>query len=632
MSTDSGAGKLATPRRTTPMQALSGLFRTPTRFRTPTAVSHRNKRTRARTSSLSSSSSPSTPSLPAVVLQTYSVSTDSIVLTALPSVPFCCHEDLLTMTRAQLEAVVRALNARLPRRMRIGPEDDFWNDTGEYDDDDDDGVSRMSEAELKRRVEEMVGIRPVVGKNRVSRLGLGLGARTGVPPAPKAVRTRNAAWKPYQKTPWEMEMDAGGDMSDDSSIMIEDALLASSPLASRTNFSLHVRSRNNNTLPRLAILREENEGGESKEDDSEDNEPPPSKRQRVSSASVTRHSEGGSQIVQEVRKSRLIENMDLSGSPLLARDDDASSRNFAEHDERATTTTINSNSAMKTPEEGVQAPAQRRRSTRIKEIALKRAPSVDTGNKVAANARNSKSTFLRSRTSLRRSSSNVSTSLEGADPGKDSATPRELTIRLPFTSTPPHQKTDSSIWFAPRILRSHSQHLQSSSLPMKTKSSLGRSQSERYPRPSDLAFVTINRPRYNFTRRKSKDTKGDQALHPSMSISPAHDARQSLQGIQTDTEHEHEKENNDNPKVVTRSSPVGNLYAVPFALCSILAPRSRAPSTSTITSTRGNGGDSPARMTLKEGIAPTEITGSVANDGAAERVWEALGRMVVDSL
>ncbi|KAI9457157.1 hypothetical protein HD554DRAFT_2004082, partial [Boletus coccyginus] len=54
-----------------------------------------------------------------VVLQTYSVSTDSIVLTALPSVPFCCHEDLLTMSRAQLEAVVRALNARLPRRMRI---------------------------------------------------------------------------------------------------------------------------------------------------------------------------------------------------------------------------------------------------------------------------------------------------------------------------------------------------------------------------------------------------------------------------------------------------------------------------------------------------------------------------------
>ncbi|KIJ16026.1 hypothetical protein PAXINDRAFT_36206, partial [Paxillus involutus ATCC 200175] len=65
---------------------------------------------------------PSTPDnslLHPVVLQTYSVSTDSIVLTALSTVPFCCHEDLLTMSRAQLEGVVRALNERLPRRMRI---------------------------------------------------------------------------------------------------------------------------------------------------------------------------------------------------------------------------------------------------------------------------------------------------------------------------------------------------------------------------------------------------------------------------------------------------------------------------------------------------------------------------------
>ncbi|KIJ60869.1 hypothetical protein HYDPIDRAFT_72301, partial [Hydnomerulius pinastri MD-312] len=59
------------------------------------------------------------PPLPAVVLQTYSVSTDSIILTALPTMPFCCHEDLLTMSRGQLVGVVRALNEWLPRRMRI---------------------------------------------------------------------------------------------------------------------------------------------------------------------------------------------------------------------------------------------------------------------------------------------------------------------------------------------------------------------------------------------------------------------------------------------------------------------------------------------------------------------------------
>ncbi|KAL4063893.1 hypothetical protein J3A83DRAFT_4081572, partial [Scleroderma citrinum] len=56
---------------------------------------------------------------PTVILQTYSASTDGIVLSAFPSAPFCCHEDLLTMPREQLEAVVRALNEKLPRRMQI---------------------------------------------------------------------------------------------------------------------------------------------------------------------------------------------------------------------------------------------------------------------------------------------------------------------------------------------------------------------------------------------------------------------------------------------------------------------------------------------------------------------------------
>ncbi|KAI6040490.1 hypothetical protein EDC04DRAFT_2509074, partial [Pisolithus marmoratus] len=55
-----------------------------------------------------------------VVLQTYSASTEGIVLTTLPTAPFCCHEDLLTMPREKLEDVVRALNERLPRRMQIG--------------------------------------------------------------------------------------------------------------------------------------------------------------------------------------------------------------------------------------------------------------------------------------------------------------------------------------------------------------------------------------------------------------------------------------------------------------------------------------------------------------------------------
>lgn len=541
------------------------------------------------------------------------------------------------MSRAQLEAVVRALNARLPRRMRICPEDDFWqNDSQDRNgecDDDDDGLSRMSEAEMKRRVEELVGIRPVVGKNRVSRSGLGLGTRAGVPPAPKAVRTRNMAWRPDEKTPWEMEVDE--DQSDDLSIN----LMGSSPLASRTMSGLHVRDRNN-TLPRLAILEEENEGVESKADDAEDNEVRPSKRQRVSLGSVTRDPERGSQVVQEVRESRLIENMELSASPLLAGDDDASSEKSTEREGTVVVTTTNPEFTTKTAKEGGKAPLQRRRSARIKRLSLKRASVVDARKK--SDASDSRSSFLRSKiTSSRRSSTNTSLSLEGSNIGRDSSTPREFTIRLPFTSTPLQQKSDSSAWSAPRILRSHSQRLLDSNQSTKTKSSLGRSQSERHPRAPDLSFVTIGRPRYRFAQRKSKGTaatKESQAFHPSMSTSLEHDTCHPPQGIQDGTDqsngkHECEKENDD-PKVATRASAMGNLHTFPSAICTLLVSRSRAPSTSTVASARGNCGNSPARMMVQEVIAPTAITDSVVSGsgGATERVWEALERMAVDSV
>ncbi|KAI9457155.1 hypothetical protein HD554DRAFT_1784158 [Boletus coccyginus] len=217
--------------------------------------------------------------------------------------------------------------------------------------------------------------------------------------------------------------------------------------------------------------------------------------------------------------------MDLSWSPLLARDDDTSSDNFTEleSDERVVPTTMEPDCAAKTSEEGAQAPLQRGRSARIKEITLKSRdrPTSDT------------------------------------ERDSSSGTPREFTLRLPFTSTPPHQKPDSFARSPRRILRSHSQRLLNSGQPTKTNASLGRSQSERYPRASDLAFVTINRPRYHFMQHKSKGTKvvkGDEAFYPPMSpSSPAHGACQPQQGIQIGTEysdgkHESEKENGD-PKV-----------------------------------------------------------------------------------
>lgn len=549
------------------------------------------------------------------------------------------------MSRTQLEGVVRALNARLPRRMQIGPEADFWqNDVrgpaGECDDGD--GLSRMSEAEMKRRIEELVGIRTVVGKNRVSKVGLGLDRRARVPPAPKAVRTRNAAWRPYEKTPWEMELDGVGDQADNWNSMIEEALVGSSPLAGRTKSGSYSRGRSC-TLSLLPILQEENEGGESKDDNSEGGEDRPSKRQRVSFGSVAEQLEQGSQVNQELGGSRLIENMDVSGSPLLDREDNASSNNFAKSDGRAATITSSPVSGA-TREEEVQAVLHRRRSTRIKEIGLRRASSIDIGKKTMLGAGGLKSSILRSKSfSSRRTQSNGSTLLEEPNARGNPNAPREFAIRLPFTSTPLSLKSDPPAWSAPRILRSHSQRLLKSRQSTKTKASLERSRSERYPRASDMAFVTIDRPRYRFTQRESSGmevARRDQDSPSSMDASSARAAGQSgpQERVQIGTErsngkHEHE---NEDPNGVSKNSAISDLQTgvgvFPSAFCGFLPSRSRAPSTSTVASTRSNGCDSPARMTARGGAIPTEAQISAFGDGATDCVWEALERMAVDSL
>ncbi|KAE9396908.1 hypothetical protein BT96DRAFT_764832, partial [Gymnopus androsaceus JB14] len=58
-----------------------------------------------------------------VALQTPDETHNAIVITALEEVPFCCHEDLLTMSRDQLVAVAASLNKKLPKVMRIDVSD-----------------------------------------------------------------------------------------------------------------------------------------------------------------------------------------------------------------------------------------------------------------------------------------------------------------------------------------------------------------------------------------------------------------------------------------------------------------------------------------------------------------------------
>ncbi|KAL1743341.1 hypothetical protein HDZ31DRAFT_74932 [Schizophyllum fasciatum] len=54
-----------------------------------------------------------------LALQTNDTDADAVVVTSLDAPPFCCHEDLLTMTPAELAQVADSLNARLPIALRI---------------------------------------------------------------------------------------------------------------------------------------------------------------------------------------------------------------------------------------------------------------------------------------------------------------------------------------------------------------------------------------------------------------------------------------------------------------------------------------------------------------------------------
>ncbi|KAI0764745.1 hypothetical protein C8Q74DRAFT_1168590, partial [Fomes fomentarius] len=57
--------------------------------------------------------------LACVALQNEDTTEDAIVITALDVIPFCCHADLVTMSRPQLLVVADTMNAKLPLAMQI---------------------------------------------------------------------------------------------------------------------------------------------------------------------------------------------------------------------------------------------------------------------------------------------------------------------------------------------------------------------------------------------------------------------------------------------------------------------------------------------------------------------------------
>jgi hypothetical protein len=90
-----------------------------------------------------------------IALQNEDQADDIVVITKLDTVPFCCHEGLLAMSRDQLVAVAQSLNAKLPAAMQI--------DVSTY----------LPDIFIRHSVEHIVGL------------------RRSVPPAPKAIKVQS---------------------------------------------------------------------------------------------------------------------------------------------------------------------------------------------------------------------------------------------------------------------------------------------------------------------------------------------------------------------------------------------------------------------------------------------------------
>ncbi|KAJ8514489.1 hypothetical protein ONZ45_g7982 [Pleurotus djamor] len=90
-----------------------------------------------------------------IALQYEDQSEDAIVITTLDGAPFCCHEDLVTMSRPQLLEVANTLNAKLPRTLKVSTD------------------SNQSDRFIRKQIEYAVGITqraPNAPKSRRTRI------------------------------------------------------------------------------------------------------------------------------------------------------------------------------------------------------------------------------------------------------------------------------------------------------------------------------------------------------------------------------------------------------------------------------------------------------------------------------
>jgi len=74
-----------------------------------------------------------------VAIQNEDRNEDVVIVTTLDEIPFCCHADLLTMNRDQLQVVIQSLNAKLPSALQID--------------------AQGTDAQIRNKIEVIVGLR-----------------------------------------------------------------------------------------------------------------------------------------------------------------------------------------------------------------------------------------------------------------------------------------------------------------------------------------------------------------------------------------------------------------------------------------------------------------------------------------
>lgn len=501
------------------------------------------------------------------------------------------------MSREQLLGVVRSLNEKLPRSMRIGAEEEELE--GDADDYMEESILPLSDAQLRRRIEELVGIRKAGGSS--------VALARVVPPAPKAVRTRDMEWRVEERPPWEIVVDDEEGDADTRGTLLggaEHGVIASSPLSMRARTYSHLRGRRV-TLTRLSALQEENEQGGQGEDE-EEGAGRAAKRRRVSAESQETEitpsfiaSRNQSRRVPTAQGSHLLEDLEASASILLEFDSESTTKpttitgSEVETCRRETAITDAHLPCPIVCDQPTGNNHRRKRSARIQQNVLKRAATVHTGGQVVGAAHKHPS-FSRTRTKS-------CMSYRPRAKAREAVQDDDSTIRRSLTSTSAQAKPVSMSTSTPRILRSHTQR-GGVTHGIGPGSQLARSQSERLPRSLDTRFVTTERPRYRLCRRNTKRNRA-------------------VDDVEEDEGEGKDKDEDEEEQGITCFNS-GLSSALSF-----LTPRSRALSASTVAS---RWTDDNAEPVLQEARASV-LADIDFGPGIAEGIWMALEKMDVET-